>query len=122
MCSIDTNYVRYTNPNSSENDELPYDLEIQNAKSMENPVISGRRKVDLEYFLNALKSLKHEGFGCSFFDLSVLSEKSEGLYSIISLRCSVFNTIATIRTGNSNINLATKINYELEKEASLAAK
>ncbi|KAF5285478.1 hypothetical protein FQA39_LY16633 [Lamprigera yunnana] len=70
---LDTNYVKCTNPNLNENDEFPYDLEILNAKSMGNPVICGRRIIDLEYFLNALKSLKHEGFGCIFFDLSVLS-------------------------------------------------
>ncbi|KAF5279282.1 hypothetical protein FQA39_LY18294 [Lamprigera yunnana] len=58
---FDTNYERCTNPNLSENDELPYDLKIKIAKSTENFVICGRRIIDLEYFLNALKSLKHEG-------------------------------------------------------------
>ncbi|KAF5304957.1 hypothetical protein FQA39_LY09431 [Lamprigera yunnana] len=86
---------------------------------MENPVICGRRIIDLEYFLIALKSLKHEGFGCSFFNLSVLSEKSKGLHSIISFRCSVCNTIETIRTGSSNINLAAvSQTFKMEQSAS----
>ncbi|KAK4887261.1 hypothetical protein RN001_003532 [Aquatica leii] len=86
---------------------LHYDVEIENRKNNDEVNITGRRIVDLQYFLKQLKSLKHEGFGCSFFDMAIISEKIEGFCSIISFRCLVCNMIESIRTEHSNvINLA----------------
>ncbi|KAK4882827.1 hypothetical protein RN001_006146 [Aquatica leii] len=62
--------------------------------------VSGRRIVDLKYFLDALKSLQHVGFGCSFFDIDVISEKIEGLESTLTFKCNVCNKIDTVKTGD----------------------
>ncbi|KAK4881720.1 hypothetical protein RN001_005039 [Aquatica leii] len=43
------------------------DIEPENIQK--HVSVSGRRIVDLKYFLGALKSLQHVGFGCPFFDV-----------------------------------------------------
>ncbi|KAK4885553.1 hypothetical protein RN001_001824 [Aquatica leii] len=57
--------------------------------------------VDIRYFLEALKFLRHVGFGCSFFDTKVIAEKVEGLKSILTFECSVCNKIDTVRTSHT---------------------
>ncbi|KAF5293159.1 hypothetical protein FQR65_LT20153 [Abscondita terminalis] len=39
---------------------------------------------------------------CSFFDMNVISEKFEGVYSVITFRCSVCNVIEKVRTGHNS--------------------
>jgi hypothetical protein len=71
--------------------------------------IQGRRVVDIQYFLTSLKNLKHDGFGCSFFDIEILSETRYGLKSIFVTKCkvcNVSNTVATEADSNVSINKA----------------
>ncbi|KAF5306414.1 hypothetical protein FQA39_LY08923 [Lamprigera yunnana] len=62
--------------------------------------------INIAYFLCQLKVVKHEGFDCLFFDLILLSEKREGLCSILMFSCNKIETINTDNdTANININL-----------------
>ncbi|KAK4882306.1 hypothetical protein RN001_005625 [Aquatica leii] len=87
-------------------DELTYNIETDH-KRTHNFKITGRRIVDINFLLNQLQSLKHDGFGCTFFDMHVVSEKLESLHSLLLFKCSVCNLKQTITTGKSKeLNLA----------------
>ncbi|KAF5278401.1 hypothetical protein FQA39_LY05890 [Lamprigera yunnana] len=57
--------------------------------------------VDIRYIFDALKTIRHIGFGCSFFDTEIISEKVEGLESILTLKCLVRNKIDTVTTSHT---------------------
>ncbi|KAF5299124.1 hypothetical protein FQR65_LT09482 [Abscondita terminalis] len=86
----------------SDADDDDTDFEILNCEKAEEDSesfnISGRRIINIAYFLNQLKSLKHKGFDCSFFNLSLVSKKIAGFESIFSFRCDVCNIVQTIRS------------------------
>ncbi|KAK4880215.1 hypothetical protein RN001_008361 [Aquatica leii] len=65
-------------------------------------VLTGRRVVDIQYFLSALKSLQHMGFGCSFLKAEVISEKIEGFESVLTFKCNMCGKVDVIRTGDTN--------------------
>ncbi|KAK5639603.1 hypothetical protein RI129_012095 [Pyrocoelia pectoralis] len=74
--------------------------------------ITGRRIINMEYFLHALKSLKHEGFQCSFYDLNFVSEQRYGYISKLTFKCKVCNYVDSICTDKleeteMNLNMAT---------------
>ncbi|XP_031327666.1 uncharacterized protein LOC116182986 isoform X1 [Photinus pyralis] len=91
-------------------EELCYEKATANSSLFKT---SGRRIVNISYLFSQLKSLKHEGFNCSFFDLNLVSEKIEGLHSVFSFKCEVCNIIQNIRTedpdNNVNVNLMAAI-------------
>lgn len=108
------------NNDSSELEELYCEKEntIENAFQ-----ITGRRLINISYFLNQLKDLKHKGtikvnyhlcnffnayyflgFDCSFFDMHLISEKIEGMHSALSFKCAVCNITQVVRTEDPNDN------------------
>ncbi|KAK4883030.1 hypothetical protein RN001_006349 [Aquatica leii] len=77
------------------------DLEIEMQQEEENfeyNNISGRRIVNITHLFKTLKSLKHEGFGCSFYDMDIVKEKRKGLESIYTVKCIMCNKLDTIST------------------------
>jgi hypothetical protein len=71
--------------------------------------ISGRRIVDIGYLFSNLKSIKHEDFGCSFFDVNTTNEKHLGLKSIFTYECNMCGQRGSFSSENSddsNINNA----------------
>lgn len=103
----------HTKEMSFSTESLP-DLEIEAMEAEEQEQqskISGRRIVDIAHFFSALKSLKHDGFGCSFFDMDIVSERRKGFVSLFTIKCTVCHKSETISTENSensrmNINLS----------------
>lgn len=67
--------------------------------------IRGRRIVDIKYFINALQSIKHEGFNCSFSDLILVSEKRIREKSIffVSMQCLQFEIRCPIQKTQKQI-------------------
>jgi hypothetical protein len=63
--------------------------------------ISGRRIVNIKHLFAVLKQLKHPGFGCSFFDIDIVSEKRYGLRSVFSTKCSVCGLKSSFSTESS---------------------
>ncbi|KAF2885878.1 hypothetical protein ILUMI_20295, partial [Ignelater luminosus] len=79
-----------------------YDVEMERVNTNVEFCISGKRIVDIGFFLSALKSLKHEGFGCSFYDMVLINEKIEGLESIFYFKCVMCNRIECVRSAAPN--------------------
>lgn len=83
------------------NEGLP-DLCIENVTNdVQTPNtqnINGRRIVDLVSFLESLKSLKHNGFGCSFYNMNLVAEKRLGFKSLLTFECNMCNKIETVST------------------------
>jgi hypothetical protein len=67
------------------------ELNIIGRSKQQDVGIHGRRVIDLQYFLTSLKNLKYDGFGCSFFDIEILSESRYRLKSIFVTKCKVCN-------------------------------
>jgi hypothetical protein len=63
--------------------------------------ISGHRIVNIKHLFAVLKQLKHPGFGCSFFDIDIVSEKRYGLRSVFSTKCSVCGLKSSFSTESS---------------------
>lgn len=97
---------------SSSDSLLELEVEIEQKYESESSVISGRRFVDIAHLLKSLKSLQHEGFGCSFFNMDIISEKRLGFASVYTVKCSVCNKVDTVSTekledeSKMNVNLA----------------
>ncbi|KAK4882555.1 hypothetical protein RN001_005874 [Aquatica leii] len=91
---------------SSDFEDISFEREVGTKPPF---TISGRRIIDISYFLGQLKSLKHKGYDCSFFDMNLVSEKIEGMQSILSFKCQVCNIVKTVRTED----LDSKINSNL---------
>lgn len=64
--------------------------------------LSGRRIIDIAYFLSSLKRIRHHGFGCSFFDVEVISEKRTGIVSCFTTKCNMCKKLDTIYTDDPN--------------------
>ncbi|KAF2893289.1 hypothetical protein ILUMI_12885 [Ignelater luminosus] len=79
-----------------------YDVEMERVNTNVEFCISGKRIVDIGFFLSALKSLKHEGFGCSFYDMVLINEKIEELESIFYFKCVMCNRIESVRSAAPN--------------------
>ncbi|KAF5292866.1 hypothetical protein FQR65_LT11118 [Abscondita terminalis] len=78
-------------------------------KIRDNFQLTGRRVVDIHYFLSSLKNLRHEGFDCSFFDIEIVSEKRFGLKSVFVTKCRVCTkreSISTQDESNVDVNKA----------------
>ncbi|KAF5288041.1 hypothetical protein FQA39_LY15537 [Lamprigera yunnana] len=52
--------------------------------------ITGLQIVDIKHLFQTYKSIKHEGYGCSFFDISIISEKRRGLKSIFTTKYEMY--------------------------------
>ena len=64
-----------------------FDIEVP-----ENQGISGRRIVDIKYFLEQLKLLNdHSPFTCTFSDMKLVSEKRNGLRCALTFKCNMCN-------------------------------
>ncbi|KAF5305566.1 hypothetical protein FQA39_LY01657 [Lamprigera yunnana] len=89
----------------SSTESLP-DLEIEVTEAEEQEQqskINDRRIVDIAHFFSALKSLKHDGFGCSFFDMDIVSERRKGFVSLFINKRKVCHKSEIISTENSSI-------------------
>lgn len=93
-------------------DVLP-DLEVEQSslcssnkeKSYE---LHGRRIVDIQHLWKSLKQLKHNGFGCDFYDIDIISEKRCGLGSIFLTKCKMCNvssSFSTYSTSEDRLNI-----------------
>lgn len=84
-------------------------VEVEERKEPQTNKIVGRRIIDVNFFLKSLKYLQHDGFGCSFFDIEIISEKRFGLKNVFFTKCNICHTmdkIATESDDNVNINKA----------------
>lgn len=52
-------------------------------------VLTGRRIINIEYFLNSLQSIKHELFDCSIQNLVFKSEIQKGFFSEFHFECNL---------------------------------
>jgi hypothetical protein len=71
--------------------------------------VSGRRIVDLNYFLKQIQSVDHSPFKCSFSDMLLVGERRLGLRTCLNFVCKVCNAKENIWTEDSkniDINLA----------------
>lgn len=82
------------------NHDTYYEVEYVSQESQNNLVTSGRRIINIHYFLKQLKNISHTGFGCSFWNVSLVSEKIQGLESIFTFKCDVCGISETIRSDN----------------------
>lgn len=113
-CCFENARVSNTSNEMNSSTESFPDLEIETTEAEEQEQrfeISGRRIIDIAHFFSALKAVKHDGFGCSFFDMNLVSERRKGFMSIFTVKCAVCNKSETISTENSenprmNINLS----------------
>jgi hypothetical protein len=64
--------------------------------------ISGRGIVDIGYLFSNLKSIKHEDFGCSLFDVNITNEKHLGLKSIFTYECNMCGQRGSFSSENSD--------------------
>ncbi|XP_022163081.1 uncharacterized protein LOC111028658 isoform X2 [Myzus persicae] len=63
---------------------------------------SGRRIVDINYVFHQIKNSDHKGpFGCSFLNMTFISEKKHGLRSTFKFKCGVCNIIMFIDSEKS---------------------
>ncbi|KAF5298846.1 hypothetical protein FQR65_LT19566 [Abscondita terminalis] len=73
-----------------------------------NPkVLLGRRVVDIQHFLKSLKSLRHIGLGCSFFDVEVIAEKIEGFQSSLTFKCNVCGKLDVVKTSSDSASFGS---------------
>jgi hypothetical protein len=70
--------------------------------------LTGRRIVDINHLFLTLKSIKHQGFDCSFYDVDIINEKRYGLKSYFSYKCTICGLEGTFSsepdTDSSEIN------------------
>lgn len=84
---------------SSNNDSGLYSaststLNISNNQNpdIENVIVSGRRIINIEYFINEIKNINdHSPFSCNISHTKVIGEQKNGFNSIITLQCSMCN-------------------------------
>ncbi|KAF5300997.1 hypothetical protein FQR65_LT08980 [Abscondita terminalis] len=75
------------------------EMEEEQSDTSETPIaenISDRRFVDIAYFIKSLKSLQHEGFGCSFFNMDIIAEKRLGFASVFTVKCLMCHKVDTV--------------------------
>ncbi|XP_031332942.1 uncharacterized protein LOC116163225 isoform X1 [Photinus pyralis] len=91
-----------TNDEDEHGSEMSFyesDLETEpHCEQKDTLFLSGRRIVEIGHFLASLRALRHDGFGCSFFDMDIQSEKIEGLESIFTFKCKVCGKIDSVRS------------------------
>lgn len=73
--------------------------------------LEGRRFVNIKHVFESIKSIKHEGFDCTFSDLEFSNEIRKGFLSIFLFTCKVRNKKEIIYSENPtdsviNINMA----------------
>lgn len=74
--------------NAAESIDVEESLCIEPAVENLDFAITGRRIVDIAYFINSLQQFQHFGpFNCSFKEVQVTAERKIGLCSKISLKC-----------------------------------
>jgi hypothetical protein len=70
--------------------------------------LTGLRIVDINHLFLTLKSIKHQGFDCSFYDVDIINEKRYGLKSYFSYKCTICGLEGTFSsepdTDSSEIN------------------
>jgi hypothetical protein len=95
--------------NSLEN--LDDDVFLQESANSPNETkfqLTGRRIVDVNHLFLTLKSIKHQGFDCSFYDVDIINEKRYGLKSYFSYKCTICGLEGTFSsepdTDSSEIN------------------
>lgn len=86
--------------------EMQNDCEEISLIAAENhETISGKRIVEISYFVNELQSLNvHSPFGCTLSDMEIVSENRCGLVSNFKFKCKMCNYTKVISTGkNDNV-------------------
>ncbi|CAH2092627.1 unnamed protein product [Euphydryas editha] len=94
-------------------DDFPLTVEVQMENHEDQP-ISGRRIVDLNYFLSQLQEKSnHIGlFDCKAGNFEIIGERRNGLFSKLKLKCNLCQNIVEIDTENPknpdtvNVNVA----------------
>lgn len=91
-----------------ESDEI---IEKFDTENDEGAVLSGKRIVDIQFFINQLQAYnKHGPFDCNISDMKLISEKRKGLISGITMKCNMCNYTATLWTEELNDNKNMNIN------------
>lgn len=63
----------------------------------------GRRIVDVFYIFEQIKDSEHTGgFGCSFINMTFISEKRRGYYSEFKFKCKMCGIISSIQSEKEN--------------------
>lgn len=63
----------------------------------------GRRIVDIFYVFEQVRDIEHSGgFGCSFINMSFVSEKRQGFYSQFKFKCNMCVIIKFIQSEKLN--------------------
>lgn len=82
------------------------DIQVQSTKNVQNSdkfCISGRRVVDIHYFIKIIQSINNHGpFGCSISDMDVVAETRKGLNTGIHLKCKMCNFQDVVWTEDPN--------------------
>jgi hypothetical protein len=63
-----------------------------------NFAISGRRIVDINHLLSSLKKIRHDPYGCTFYNVDIIKERRCGLETIFTYKCNMCGIIDTFST------------------------
>lgn len=95
--------ISNTVENVSAIEELP-ELVLEPETLQERFDFSGRRIVNISYLFKSIQSLKHDGFGCTFSDMDIISERRIGFRSIFTTKCKMCNKEGTLSTEDPDDN------------------
>jgi hypothetical protein len=94
--------VEHENDYQSQSGSHEYQIiSNENMKESSNPfMLTGRRILDLNYFLNRLKIIEQHGkkFGCNINNLNIIGEMQDGLNSRLQFVCHMCNAVFHIWT------------------------
>ncbi|KAF0701763.1 Uncharacterized protein FWK35_00036722, partial [Aphis craccivora] len=85
---------------------LPNNSDEENNKNF----LSGRRIINVDYFLNSLQSIKHEPFNCSIQNLVFKSEIKKGFFSEFHFQCNLCRKKEVIFSEPPDISQSLSIN------------
>ncbi|CAH1721716.1 unnamed protein product [Aphis gossypii] len=87
-------------------------LSNQEIKQCDVDESSGRRIVDMHYVFSQIKNSVHRGsFGCTFLNMTFISEKKHGFRSSFKFKCDVCNIVMFIDSEKSKPEAYLPVNY-----------
>ena len=103
---------RQSEPEKDTNEEFSHELIVEPSNETERGIdLTGRRIIDINFFLNELKSLNnHSMLGCNLNDIIVVSETKHGFRSSFRFECKMCRHKKTIWSeetvkGVKNVNI-----------------
>ncbi|KAL4112571.1 hypothetical protein QTP88_016326 [Uroleucon formosanum] len=95
---LNSNYITEKLPSTSISSRQQKNIIHHDKDTEEIYVIKGRRIVDIKFMFDKISKIKHEGFDCTFLNLSLQKEKRYGFYSEFIFICNVCNKNEIIST------------------------